>query len=361
MTSMNIKYFFYEGNMELKDILRGHLFSFLMIVFATHSSFAVASNKRALVTGGAGFVGSHLCKRLVEENYEVICIDNLMTGSMENISHLLDHPNFKFLEHDITHPFDVQESLDEIYNLACAASPKHYQRDPIHTVLTNVLGAMHVLEIARRNNAKIFQASTSEVYGDPTEHPQNENYRGNVNPDGPRACYDEGKRCAETLFFDFYRMYGVKIKVGRIFNTYGPKMDEDDGRVVSNFIMQALRNQPITVYGQGAQTRSFCYISDLINAIRLFMDTDDSVTGPVNLGNPEEQTIQEFAMRILQLVPTTESKIIYLPLPQDDPRVRCPDITRARKFFGWEPQVDLVKGLQSTFEYFANNQSKIFE
>ncbi len=305
--------------------------------------------KRVLVTGGAGFLGSHLCERLVHNGDDVLCVDNYFTGRRDNIGHLLAEPNFEVLRHDITLPLHVE--VDEIYNLACPASPIHYQFDPVQTTKTSVLGAINVLGLAKRTGAKVFQASTSEVYGDPTEHPQTEEYRGNVNPLGPRACYDEGKRCAETLFFDYRRQHDLRIKVVRIFNTYGPNMHPDDGRVVSNFIIQALRGEDITLYGDGGQTRAFCYVSDLIEGFIRVMASGDDVTGPINLGNPHEITVRELAERVLALT-GSRSRIVYHPLPQDDPMQRCPDITRARALLDWSPEVPLDEGLGRTIAYF---------
>lgn len=305
---------------------------------------------RVLVTGGAGFIGSHLCERLLEMGNEVICLDNFFTGRKENIVKLMDNPYFEVLRHDIINPIDVE--VDRIYNLACPASPVHYQFNPIRTVQTNVVGATNVLELAKRIKARVLQASTSEVYGDPTVHPQVESYWGNVNPIGVRSCYDEGKRCAETLFFDYHRQSGVDIRVIRIFNTYGPNMLENDGRVVSNFIVQALSNKDITIYGDGSQTRSFCYVADLVTAMIKMMDCED-FTGPVNLGNPRELTIKEIAEMIIDLT-GSKSKLVYKPLPKDDPTRRKPNITLAKEKLGWEPQVMLEEGLKSTIEYFKN-------
>jgi UDP-glucuronate decarboxylase len=305
--------------------------------------------KRILVTGGAGFLGSHLCARLLNEGHEVLCVDNFFTGSRANISNLLDNRNFELLRHDITFPLYVE--VDEIYNLACPASPIHYQFDPVQTTKASVLGAINMLGLAKRLRIKVFQASTSEVYGDPTVHPQPETYWGHVNPLGPRACYDEGKRCAETLFFDYYRQHRVQIKVARIFNTYGPNMNPRDGRVVSNFIVQALTNQPITLYGDGTQTRSFCYCDDLIAGLRKLMDSAPEITGPINLGNPTEFTMQQLAETILDLTGST-SRIIHETLPIDDPKQRQPDITLAREQLGWEPTTDLKAGLMQTIAYF---------
>ena len=306
--------------------------------------------KRTIVTGGAGFLGSHLCERLLQRNYSVLCIDNFFTGKKENIEHLLSHPNFKLLVHDVCFPLEAE--ADEIYNLACPASPPHYQADPIQTLKTSVLGALHLLELAKKNGAKIFQASTSEVYGDPTLHPQPEHYWGNVNPIGLRSCYDEGKRCAETLFFDYSRVHGVNIRVGRIFNTYGPRMHPDDGRVVSNFIVQALRNQPITIYGDGSQTRSFCYVDDLIDAILLLMNAPDPVALPINLGNLTEYRVLDFAEYIRKLT-HSQSEIVFKPLPSDDPKQRRPCLDNARKILGWEPKISFEEGIKKTISYFA--------
>jgi UDP-glucuronate decarboxylase len=305
--------------------------------------------KRVAITGGAGFLGSHLCDRLVAAGHDVICIDNLFTGTKDNIAHLLGHTNFEFMRHDVTFPLYIE--VDEIFNLACPASPIHYQRDPVQTVKTSVHGAINVLGLARRLNAKIFQASTSEVYGNPNVHPQPEEYVGHVNPIGPRACYDEGKRCAETLFFDYHRQHRTRIKVGRIFNTYGPRMHPNDGRVVSNFIVQALQGRPITIYGDGSQTRSFCYCDDLVEAFLRLMDTDDSVTGPINLGNPGEFTIRELAEMVIELTGSSSS-IVQEPLPQDDPVQRRPNIEKAKAVLGWEPKVPLRDGLVPTIAFF---------
>ena len=305
---------------------------------------------RILVTGGAGFIGSHLCERLLSMGNEVICLDNFFTGRKENIVKLMENPYFEVLRHDIINPIDVE--VDRIYNLACPASPVHYQFNPIRTVQTNVVGATNVLELAKRIKARVLQASTSEVYGDPTVHPQVESYWGNVNPIGVRSCYDEGKRCAETLFFDYHRQSGVDIRVIRIFNTYGPNMLENDGRVVSNFIVQALSDEDITIYGDGSQTRSFCYVSDLVTAMIKMMECED-FTGPVNLGNPRELTIKEIAEMIIDLT-GSHSKLVYKPLPKDDPTRRKPDITLAKEKLSWEPKVMLEEGLKSTIEYFKN-------
>jgi len=307
--------------------------------------------KRVLITGGAGFLGSHLCERLLNEGCDVICVDNFYTGTKRNIVHLMDNPYFELVRHDITFPLYVE--VDEIYNLACPASPIHYQNDPVQTTKVNVHGSINMLGLAKRIKAKILQASTSEIYGDPSVHPQTESYWGNVNCIGPRSCYDEGKRCAETLFFDYHRQHKLKIKVARIFNTYGPHMHPNDGRVVSNFIMQALRGEPITIYGDGSQTRSFCYVSDLIEGLIRLMNSPDDFTGPVNLGNPVEFTILELARKVIALT-GSGSKIIFKPLPEDDPRQRKPDIALAKKALGWEPGVVLEGGLKNTIEYFRN-------
>lgn len=307
------------------------------------------SKKRVLVTGGSGFLGSHLCERLLELGHDVLCLDNYFTGTKDNVAHLLDNPNFELLRHDVTFPLYVE--VDEIYNLACPASPIHYQFDPVQTTKTCVHGAINMLGLAKRVKAKIFQASTSEVYGDPEVHPQPESYWGKVNPIGYRSCYDEGKRCAETLFFDYHRQHNLRIKVGRIFNTYGPRMHPHDGRVVSNFIVQALQGKPITVYGDGSQTRSFCYVSDLIEAFVRIMETDDSFTGPMNMGNPGEFTIKELADVIIELTGSSSS-VSFNPLPSDDPMQRKPDISLAKKVIDWEPTVALTEGLRPTIEYF---------
>jgi len=305
--------------------------------------------RRILVTGGAGFIGSHLCERLLERGDSVLCVDNFYTGTRDNIAHLLSNPNFEVLRHDITQPLSVE--VDEIYNLACPASPVHYQFDPVKTTMVSVHGSINVLELARRLKAKVLQASTSEVYGDPEIHPQPEEYRGHVNPIGPRACYDEGKRCAETLFFDYRRQHGLEIKVMRIFNTYGPRMHPNDGRVVSNFIVQALQGQPITLYGDGQQTRSFCFVDDLVTGMISMMDSDEFITGPINIGNPGEFTIRELAEAVIELT-GAKSEIIQRPLPQDDPKQRCPDITKAKAVLAWEPTIALREGLQRTIAYF---------
>ncbi len=309
------------------------------------------SRKRILVTGGSGFIGSHLIDRLLELGHEVICADNLFTGTKRNVDHLHNHPRFEFLRHDVTFPLYVE--VDEIYNLACPASPVHYQYDPVQTTKTSVHGAINMLGLAKRLKCKIFQASTSEVYGDPVVHPQTEEYWGNVNPIGFRSCYDEGKRCAETLFFDYHRQHGLQIKVARIFNTYGPRMHPADGRVVSNFIMQALQGEPITIYGDGSQTRSFCFVEDMVEAFIRLMATDDGVTGPVNLGNPGEFTIKELAEKVVAQT-GSKSQIVYRDIPQDDPKQRCPDITKARQLLDWQPTIALDQGLGWTIDYFSN-------
>jgi UDP-glucuronate decarboxylase len=305
--------------------------------------------KRILVTGGAGFLGSHLCERLVARGDDVLCVDNYFTGRKDNIAHLLRDPHFEAMRHDVTHPLFVE--VDEIYNLACPASPIHYQFDPVQTTKTSVIGAINMLGLAKRVKAKILQASTSEVYGDPTLHPQPESYRGNVNPIGPRACYDEGKRCAETLFFDYYRQHNLRIRVVRIFNTYGPRMHPNDGRVVSNFIVQALKNEPITLYGDGSQTRAFCYVDDLIEGFLRMMTARDELTGPMNLGNPVETSVAELAQLIIELT-GSRSEIVYRPLPSDDPIQRCPDISQAKAELDWQPRTALKPGLQRTIDYF---------
>ena len=307
------------------------------------------TRKRVLVTGGAGFLGSHLCERLVREGADVLCVDNYFTGRKDNIAHLLDKPNFEAMRHDVTFPLYVE--VDEIYNLACPASPVHYQFDPVQTTKTSVIGAINMLGMAKRVGAKILQASTSEVYGDPTVHPQTEDYRGNVNTLGPRACYDEGKRCAETLFFDYHRQHKVQIKVARIFNTYGPRMHPNDGRVVSNFIVQSLRGEDITLYGDGMQTRAFCYVDDLIDGLMRLMATGPETTGPINIGNPHEIPVRELAERVIRLTGSS-SKIVHRPLPQDDPMQRCPDIALARSVLGWAPKVALDDGLTKAAAYF---------
>jgi len=308
-------------------------------------------SKRILVTGGAGFLGSHLCERLLKQGHDVICVDNFFTGTKDNVISLLKNSHFELMRHDVTFPLYVE--VDEIYNLACPASPVHYQHDPVQTTKTSVHGAINMLGLAKRVKAKIFQASTSEVYGDPTVHPQPESYWGHVNPIGFRSCYDEGKRCAETLFFDYWRQHKLKIKVARIFNTYGPHMHPNDGRVVSNFIAQALQNKPITIYGDGSQSRSFCYVDDLIDAFIRLMDTADDFIGPINMGNPNEFTIKELAEKIIDMT-ASKSKLINKPLPQDDPTQRRPDISLAKEKLGWEPKIELEEGLKSTIAYFEN-------
>jgi UDP-glucuronate decarboxylase len=307
------------------------------------------TRKRVLVTGGAGFLGSHLCERLLTDGHSVLCVDNYFTGAKDNIAHLLGNPQFETMRHDVTFPLYVE--IDEIFNLACPASPVHYQFDPVQTTKTSVVGAINMLGLAKRTRAKVFQASTSEVYGDPTMSPQPESYRGNVNPLGPRACYDEGKRCAETLFFDYHRQHRTRVKVARIFNTYGPRMHPQDGRVVSNFIVQALTGQDITLYGDGLQTRAFCFVDDMIEGFVRLMGTGDEVTGPVNLGNPHEITVRALAERIIALT-NAPSRLVFAPLPQDDPMQRCPDITLARGLLNWEPSVTLDAGLARTVAYF---------
>ena len=305
--------------------------------------------RRILITGGAGFIGSHLSESLLARGHEVVCVDNFFTGTRGNIEHLIGEKRFELIRHDVTFPLYIE--TDEIYNLACPASPIHYQRDPVQTTKTSVHGAINMLGLAKRVKARIFQASTSEVYGDPSLHPQPESYWGNVNPVGPRACYDEGKRCAETLFFDYYRQHRLRIKVARIFNTYGPRMHPNDGRVVSNFIMQALRNQPITLFGNGQQTRSFCYVDDLVDGFIRLMESPDEVTGPINLGNPGEFSVKELAEKVIALT-GSRSKLSFNPLPPDDPKQRQPDITLAKKFLGWTPKVNLEDGLKKTIAYF---------
>lgn len=305
--------------------------------------------KRILVTGGAGFIGSHLCERLIEAGHDVLCVDNFFTGSRANVLALNGHPRFELMRHDVTFPLHVE--VDQIYNLACPASPVHYQFDPVQTIKTSVHGAINMLGLAKRLKARVFQASTSEVYGDPEVHPQPETYWGRVNPIGIRSCYDEGKRCAETLFFDYHRQHGIDIKVVRIFNTYGPRMHPNDGRVVSNFIVQALKGQDITIYGDGSQTRSFCYVDDLVDGFVRMMDTPEGVTGPINLGNPGEYTMLELAEQVLQLT-GSRSKLVFRPLPQDDPRQRKPDIALAQQHLGWKPTISLDEGLGKTIAYF---------
>jgi UDP-glucuronate decarboxylase len=308
--------------------------------------------RKILVTGGAGFLGSHLIDRLIERGDSIVCLDNLYTGSKKNISKYLNNPKFEFILHDIVNPINLD--IEEIYNLACPASPPHYQFDPVHTSKTSIFGAINMLELAREKNIKIFQASTSEVYGDPEMHPQHEDYWGHVNPIGLRSCYDEGKRCAETLFFDYKRQYDVKIKVARIFNTYGPRMDPNDGRVVSNIIMQALKNEPITLYGDGSQTRSFCYVDDLIEAFLRIMDKDENFTGPINIGNPNEFSINELAEKIINLT-NSKSEITFQNLPSDDPKQRNPNIELAKKEINWEPKIQLEDGLKKTISFFENS------
>ena len=307
--------------------------------------------RKILVTGGGGFIGSHLCEKLLKEGNEVLCVDNFYTGSKSNVIHLLDNPLFEIIRHDICFPFYIE--VDEIYNLACPASPVHYQFDPVQTTKTSVHGAINMLGLAKRVKAKILQASTSEVYGDPTIHPQTEDYWGNVNPIGPRSCYDEGKRCAETLFFDYYRQHDLNIKVARIFNTYGPKMSPNDGRVISNFIVQALNDEPITIYGEGKQTRSFCYVDDLVEAITQLMETEKGFVGPVNLGNPNEFSILELA-ELVKDITNSNSKLVFKKLPDDDPQQRQPDITLANEKLNWSPKIELRNGLKETIKYFEN-------
>jgi UDP-glucuronate decarboxylase len=308
--------------------------------------------KTILVTGGAGFIGSHLCEFLLSKKERVICVDNLFTGNKKNIEHLFKNPDFLFIEHDIIEPLYIKEKIDQIYNCACPASPIHYQKNPVRTIKANTIGVINILGLAKAHKARILQTSTSEVYGDPLEHPQKETYRGNVNPIGPRACYDEGKRAAETLFFDYKRSHNLEIRVARIFNTYGPRMAPNDGRVVSNFILQALANKDITIYGNGAQTRSFCYVSDLVEGLYKLMNSKN--TGPINLGNPIELTIKQIAEKIIAMT-KSKSKIIYKPLPEDDPRKRKPDISLARKILKWEPKIKLEDGLEKTIEYFSSS------
>lgn len=313
---------------------------------------------RILVTGGAGFVGSHLCEKLLELGNSVICVDNFLTGSRKNITHLLENKEFSLIEHDIIFPLFIDEPIDQIYNLACPASPIHYQHNSVRTIKANTIGMINILGLARKHHARILQASTSEVYGDPVVHPQTENYRGNVNPIGPRACYDEGKRCAETLCFDYHRMHGMEIKVVRIFNTYGPRMAFDDGRVVSNFIIQALRGEDITVYGDGSQTRSFCYVDDLVDGLIRMMNSKKEFLGPVNLGNPDEFTIVDLANHVLRLT-NSKSSFNYQPLPEDDPKQRRPDISLAQKELGWNPVVSLEEGLVKTIPDFVRRLANV--
>jgi UDP-glucuronate decarboxylase len=309
------------------------------------------SKKRILVTGGAGFLGSHLCEKLLAAGHDVLAVDNYFTGRRDNVAQLMDNPSFEIMRHDVTFPLYVE--VDEIYNLACPASPVHYQFDPVQTTKVSVVGAINMLGLAKRVKAKVFQASTSEVYGDPTVHPQTEDYRGSVNPIGPRACYDEGKRCAETLFFDYHRQHKLRIKVARIFNTYGPRMHPNDGRVVSNFIVQALRGEDLTIFGDGMQTRAFCYVDDLVEGFVRLMATGDEITGPVNLGNPVELPMVQLAERVIALT-GTKSKLVFRPLPVDDPMQRCPDISLAKKLLGWAPAVQLDEGLGKTIAYFKS-------
>lgn len=306
---------------------------------------------RILITGGAGFIGSHLCEKLLGLGHQVVCVDNFFTGSEENVKHLQDKADFKFIKHDIVEPLFLDEKIEQIYNLACPASPVHYQFNPIHTIKASTLGVINMLGLARKHKARILQASTSEVYGDPAVHPQTEEYRGNVNTIGPRACYDEGKRCAETLCFDYHRTHGIEIKIVRIFNTYGPRMAFNDGRVVSNFILQALKDEDITVYGNGKQTRSFCYVDDMVQGLIKMMNSEEKITVPVNLGNPDEFTINELAEKIIELT-GSKSKIVYQDLPVDDPKQRCPNISKAKKLLNWEPEIKLEEGLKKTIENF---------
>jgi len=317
----------------------------------------IRSRKRVLVTGGCGFIGSHLCSRLIENNCDVLCIDNLYSGDKENIAHLMASPYFEFSRHDVTFPFYAE--VDEIYNLACPASPIHYQHDPVQTTKTSVHGAINMLGLAKRTGAKILQASTSEVYGDPEVHPQTEGYWGSVNPIGIRSCYDEGKRCAETLFMDYHRQHRVQIKIARIFNTFGPRMHPNDGRVVSNFIVQALQGQDITIYGDGSQTRSFCYVDDLVEGLVLMMGSDDSVTGPINLGNPIEQTIKELSSQIVAMT-GSKSEVVFKDIPKDDPKRRKPDISQAESLLKWTPECELEHGLNETINYFRSRLDKSF-
>jgi UDP-glucuronate decarboxylase len=336
-----------EKSYRISLISNSAIWYFFLKCFKISDSESVM--KRILVTGGAGFIGSHLCERLLKEGHEVLCVDNFYTGRRSNVAHLLKNPLFEIMRHDICFPLYVE--VDEIYNLACPASPIHYQFDPVQTTKTSVHGAINILGLAKRVKAKVFQASTSEVYGDPTEHPQTESYWGNVNPIGIRSCCDEGKRCAETLFFDYHRQHGLKVKVARIFNTYGPNMHPQDGRVVSNFIMQALSGEDITVYGDGKQTRSFCYVDDLVEGFIRLMNSPDDFTGPVNLGNPDEFSIIDLAKIVIEMT-CSKSKIVYEPLPEDDPIQRQPDITLAKKELEWKPKVKLKSGLEKTIRYF---------
>lgn len=308
---------------------------------------------RILVTGGAGFVGSHLIDALLKNGDSVVCVDNLFTGSRDNIAHLIGKKNFVFIEHDIVNPLHLEERVEQIYNLACPASPVHYQHNPIHTIKASTIGVINMLGLARKHRARFLQASTSEVYGDPTVSPQAEEYRGNVNTVGPRACYDEGKRVSETLCSDYHRMHGLEIKIVRIFNTYGPRMAQNDGRVVSNFIVQALQSEPVTIYGDGNQTRSFCYVDDLVSGLIKMMNSDAAITGPINLGNPGERTMNDIAHMIIDLV-GSKSAVVHQPLPVDDPRQRCPDISKAKRDLGWEPTVDFDTGLRQTIQYFTH-------
>ncbi len=329
--------------------------AFIVLFFV--SSLFATEKENVLVAGGAGFIGSHLCGKLLNSNYNVYCIDNFYTGRKENLTPYLENPSFFVIEHDVINPIDLKVTFAKVFNLACPASPIHYQNRPIFTIKTSVLGALNLLEIAKRDGAVFFQASTSEIYGDPLIHPQTEEYHGNVNPIGPRACYDEGKRLAETVCFEYSRLYNVKIKVGRIFNTYGPNMSIEDGRVVSNFISQALKNEPITVYGDGSQTRSFCYVDDLVNAIIQFSNSDDQITGPINLGNPNEFTITELADLICMMIPSSKN-VVYCNLPEDDPKLRRPNIEKAETLLDWRPKIQLNEGLQKTIPYFQQEVEK---
>jgi UDP-glucuronate decarboxylase len=331
------------------DIAVGSNRTVVPTIATTSPAAATHQPRRVLVTGGAGFIGSHLCEHLLKSGRDVLCVDNFFTGTRRNIEHLREHPRFEILRHDVTFPLYVE--VDEIYNLACPASPVHYQRDPVQTTKTSVLGAIHMLGLAKRLRVKILQASTSEIYGDPEIHPQQDSYWGHVNPIGPRSCYDEGKRCAETLFFDYGRQHNLRIKVLRIFNTYGPRMQPNDGRVVSNFIVQALNNQPITIYGDGQQTRSFCFVDDLVSGMIGPMNTPDKITGPMNCGNPHEFTIRDLAERVITLT-GSRSPIVHRALPQDDPRQRRPDISQAKELLDWRPTIMLTEGLRRTISYF---------